>query len=378
MGYPSFPVVLNHSSLPGGRASATLTLTTSDAKITSEDASLSFPLRNLEIKRGGANNALVFLSHPSHPEWCVFTSDKTVLKALRESKNTEVSRQACALTRSRSYGWIALCLFLAVVIGAGVGIFMLRDPATRLLANMVPPSWERRLGEAVYAGIKRDSDIIEDQTLTKEFTDLLTPLLEVAKDSGYTFDVHISDSSDVNAFALPGGIIVVNKGAILKVDRLEMLLGVLAHEISHVTLQHSTRQVITVFGLYIVVDFVLGNIFGTIAAVSQGAAFLLQQGFSREAEHEADISGLLYLEKANINPQGMIDFFALLQKEYEESPIPGLDTLEGSLNFLSTHPDTNSRIQYLTERIKSQPPRGVFRALHEDGFKAFQTKLRSR
>jgi predicted Zn-dependent protease len=141
-----------------------------------------------------------------------------------------------------------------------------------------------------------------------------------------------------------------------------------------VTLQHSTRQIITVFGLYVVVDFVLGNIFGTIAAISQGATYLLQQGFSRESEHEADDSGFQLLIKANVSPQGMVDFFVLVRDYYKSLDLGPLGTLDKALNFLSTHPDTDSRIDFLNNRIKEMPALAK-RELPEARFKEFQTKL---
>jgi predicted Zn-dependent protease len=129
-----------------------------------------------------------------------------------------------------------------------------------------------------------------------------------------------------------------------------------------------------VFGLYFVVDFIFGNVFGTIAAVSQGATYLLQQGFSRESEREADEAGLELLQKARISPQGMVDFFVLIRDHYAAIDAGPLGALDGSLNFLSTHPDTDSRIEYLKERIKSIPQEHL-RELPEERFKKFQAKI---
>lgn len=338
------------------------------------DQSITFQIRGLKVSRGGANNKLTFLTHPTHPEWQIFTADSTLYKELSRSEDHQLHAQL-RVAKGKGYrAWSVTFVVLAGFILLLASAWFLRTPAIKLVASTIPPSWERKLGELVYAGIRTESKILENEELTKELTELVAPLTEAVKDSGYTFEFHISRDEDLNAFALPGGIVVVNQGTILKAPRLEVLLGVLAHEISHVTLQHSTRQIITVFGLYVVVDFVLGNVFGTIAAISQGATYLLQQGFSRESEHEADDSGFKLLLKANISPQGMVDFFVLVRDYYKSLDLGPLGTLDKALNFLSTHPDTDSRIEFLSNRIKEMPALSK-RELPEAKFKEFQTKL---
>jgi predicted Zn-dependent protease len=354
---------ISHPSLAEGRMAAQITIGSRELICKFGEQSMTFQLRGLKVTRGGANNKLTFLSHPSHPEWQIFTTDSNLHKELSRTTDEQLKVQLRVVKSSGYRAWSATFVVLGILILIILGAWFLRTPAIKLVASSIPPSWERKLGELVYAGIRTESKILENEELTKELTELLAPLTEVVKDSGY-----------LNAFALPGGIVVVNQGTILKAPRLEVLLGVLAHEISHVTLQHSTRQIITVFGLYVVVDFVLGNIFGTIAAISQGATYLLQQGFSRESEHEADDSGFQLLIKANVSPQGMVDFFVLVRDYYKSLDLGPLGTLDKALNFLSTHPDTDSRIDFLNNRIKEMPALAK-RELPEARFKEFQTKL---
>lgn len=365
---------ISHPSLPEGRMAAQITISSREVICKFGEQSITFQIRGLKVSRGGANNKLTFLTHPTHPEWQIFTADSTLYRELSRSEDNQLHAQL-RVAKGKGYrAWSVTFIVLAGFILLIASAWFLRTPAIKLVASTIPPSWERKLGELVYAGIRTESKILENEELTKELTELVAPLTEAVKDSGYTFEFHISRDEDLNAFALPGGIVVVNQGTILKAPRLEVLLGVLAHEISHVTLQHSTRQIITVFGLYVVVDFVLGNVFGTIAAISQGATYLLQQGFSRESEHEADDSGFKLLLKANISPQGMVDFFVLVRDYYKSLDLGPLGSLDKALNFLSTHPDTDSRIEFLSNRIKEMPALSK-RELPEAKFKEFQTKL---
>jgi predicted Zn-dependent protease len=261
---------------------------------------------------------------------------------------------------------------LALIIWS---LFALKDPIIDLVAQVIPRSWERKLGDIIYMGVRAQSSIIDDSDLDRDFQTLISPLMSAVKDTGYTFDFHIAKDQDLNAFALPGGIIVVHAGTILQSDRPEELLGVLAHELSHVTCRHTTKQAITVFGLYFIVDVVLGNVFGTVAALSQGAFYLLQQGFSREHEQEADLEGLNFLQKANVDPMGMVDFFGKLKTEYEKVPVLG--ELERSLSFLSTHPATDDRITYLTEKIRESGTT-EYKPLSKSDLEAFKVKLRGK
>jgi predicted Zn-dependent protease len=364
-------VVLTHPSLPGGRANGSLTADKRAVTIVAGDTKVAFPIKGIDIAWGGANNALLFLRHPSEPEWSAFTRDREIITVLRPLADDALLKGIAKLGRRRLSGVTSLATFFGIICLLIAALMALHNPLTLLVAQLLPISIERKIGEAVYLGVRSDTRILDDAALTAEFTELLLPITQAAQESGYTFEFHIAKDSSLNAFALPGGIIVVNSGAIMHADRLDLLLGVLAHEASHVTRQHMTRQVVTVFGLYMVVDFVMGNVFGSVAAISQGASYLLQQGFSRESEQEADLYGLQYLERARVNPQGMVDFFKLVQKEQKES---SLAPIEGALSFLSTHPDTESRIEYLTERIKSMPPI-EYRELPEEKFRQFKTKL---
>lgn len=370
----SIAATISHPSLEQGRMAANLTVNSREVHCKYDETSISFPLRGLKVHRGGANNKLTFLSHANHPEWQVFTVDPEIYRELIRFGDDALKKQLGKAKTTGRRSWSATFMVLGALIALAVGVWYFRTPAIKLVASTIPPSWERKLGELVYAGIRTERKILENEELNKELTELVAPLTEAVKDTGYQFEFHISRDEDLNAFALPGGIVVVNQGTILKAPRLEVLLGVLAHELSHVTLQHSTRQIITVFGMYVVVDFVLGNVFGTIAAISQGATYLLQQGFSRESEHEADESGFELLAKAQISPKGMVEFFTLVRDHYASIDLGPLGTVDKALNFLSTHPDTDSRIEFLNNRIKEMPVVKT-RELPEAKFKEFQTKL---
>jgi len=371
---PLIACVSMHQSDSSMRFNGQLAVTSRDIEVEWDGKTISLPLKGLKVHYGGSNDSLIFLAHEDQLEWTIFTRDRSIIETLRAVGDARLQAQLLALSRSRRRRLRLSLYTLGGIIALLFGLFALRNPVIGLVAELIPPSWERKLGEAVYLGVRAQNNILEDTVLTREFENLVSPLTGVLGDTGYTFEFHISQDMDLNAFALPGGIIVVNAGAILQAERTEELLGVLAHEISHVTKRHMTQQVITVFGLYLAVDVILGNIFGTVAAMSQGAMYLLQQGFSREHEQEADITGLNYLKKANIDPRGMIEFFKRVKAE--QAKVPVLGSLEESLSFLSTHPATEDRIEYLAARIKEDGQTN-YQALSKHPLEDFKTKLRA-
>ena len=166
----------------------------------------------------------------------------------------------------------------------------------------------------------------------------------------YRFEIVVSNSQEVNAFALPGGYIVVNAGLILTADNASEVLGVLAHEMSHVTEQHGLRNVINTAGVFLLVDALLGDVSGVLAMLTNAAPLLINQSYSRQFEAEADAIGLQLLAKARIDPSGFVNFFekmiALEQKQLESIEDQNTrELVEDAMGFLSTHPATEERIE---------------------------------
>ena len=158
-------------------------------------------------------------------------------------------------------------------------------------------------------------------------------------DSRFKYEVHIAQDDSPNAFALPGGVIVVHTGLIAATTRAEELAGVLAHEVQHVELRHSLRGVIKDMGLRGLWAFVMGDLGGSLAG--QAALELTSLRFSRSDEREADEHGFDALVAAGIDPAGMPAFFKTLgQKAGGQVPA-----------FLSTHPASEERDRELSQRL---------------------------
>ncbi len=379
----TFSVIVVQRNVPiledgGGsdqRSNGILTVVGDSFTVQADEDTLSIPLNGVSLVPGGANNSLLFISHPNFPDLSIYSRDKGLVRALGKTNEQGVKGQLRHIEVHRRRGWkIAVFAIFTVFFGLYI-LNMLRGPLAGLIADVVPKSWESALGDVSLTIMRSSLSIIDDDDLKKQLDELIDPVIKVAEESGYTFKVHISRAQELNAFALPGGVMVVNAGTILKAGRLEELLGVMAHEVSHVTKRHATRQLISMYGIYFFADLVFGGMAGTLTGLSQGAVFLLQQGFSRENEEEADLQGLRYLEQAQIDPSGMVEFFERVKQEEQGAPF--LSSMENGVAILSTHPAIDSRIAYLRERILVMP-RWTYRTPDQLRFEQLKDALRKK
>jgi len=154
----------------------------------------------------------------------------------------------------------------------------------------------------------------------------------------------VTNSAQVNAFALPGGFVYINRGLIERTDSEAELAGVVGHEMAHVTLRHGTNQLSKAL-LAQAPLAVLGSMGGGGWAMSQMGGVGLSMAFlkfSRTDETQADIVGTQTMVKAGYDPRGMVTIFQKLQQ---------LGTGRNSAEFLSDHPNPGNRIKRIQQEI---------------------------
>jgi predicted Zn-dependent protease len=207
---------------------------------------------------------------------------------------------------------------------------------------------EIALGKQLAQDVERSSKLVDDPVVT-EYVNRVGQNLVRNSDARVPFTIKVIDSDEVNAFALPGGFFYVNSGLILRAQEESELAGVMAHEISHVTARHGTKNATK------------GQILqlATIPLVLLGPAGLAGYGlyeglnvalpltflkFSRDAEREADFLGLQYMYKSGYDPNAYVTFFERIQADEKRRPgtIP---------KVFSTHPPTPERIQNAQKEI---------------------------
>lgn len=270
-------------------------------------------------------------------------------------RDVGLHRRSHARMRRLGIGAVA-AVGVAIVLGA-IGLVAF---APRLLAGSVdalPISVDRQLGEAaageLAGGARRD-----DPVLVGFVEQAVARLAPEAATEGFDFRVEVVDGDELNAFALPGGRIVVLTGLLEAAGDPEEVAGVLAHEMAHVTLRHGMRNVAHRAGLWLAVSLLLGD--GNQWVQLAGDAAVLAQGneYSREQEAAADAEGVRMMARAGLDPTALARFLERLAEQ------PGAE-LEGALSWLSTHPDTASRVTHV-EALARDAPRGPRRPLTVD------------
>lgn len=233
-------------------------------------------------------------------------------------------------------GWAALLFLLLLPVLALGAFFLAQDDLADWVVQRIPYEQEARLGDLALAQTRLQMQLAESGPAVEAIRAIGEPL---TAGSPHRYRWFVADRPDLNAFAAPGGVVVVHAGLIRSADSAEEIAGVLAHEIAHAELRHSLKTMVKGMGLRALVAVALGDFSGT--ALAEAAKNLTELGFSRDAEREADRDGLRRLVAARIDPGGMVRFFEKLAREQSIAP-PAL---------LSTHPATEERIAELRREV---------------------------
>jgi len=315
----------------------------------------TIPVENLEIEadpKGGR----VDLTDSERPDLVIYTLDRSILKAWRNAPANAVRYQIRAIAGRRRFSRalaVSLWLIVAGVVLTWLGSWAISAMVRTIVARL-PPQWEADFGEEQMKRLRERDVLLEDTNRINQLAALARPLTKVVSDNGTEFKFHIMEMADPNAFALPGGHVVVTTGMLEMVDRPEELLGVLAHEFAHVTRKHHARKMIASAGPMIVFGvFLRGGGGGSLLA--GGSALMVVQGFSQEYETEADDVGWQYLVKADIDPRGMTSLFRKL-KAYDVMEKMGM----GLPQAFSSHPALDKRIARLDAKWRRLSPVPTF------------------
>lgn len=225
----------------------------------------------------------------------------------------------------------------AVAIGAALYLWAIPALA-KVVAARVPVSWEEKLGQSVVDQLAPEELRCADPVVLGALRAMTTRLAAAAR-APYKFRVAVVRLPVINAFAAPGGYVVVFQGLIEQTRTPEELAGVLAHELEHVIQKHTTRMLLQDATAGILLSALTGDLSGAVAFGAGAAHTLGTLRYNRGMEEEADVEGMKMLAAAGIDPAGMIAFFDTLKKKSGDVPRP--------LAYLSSHPSTEERIETL-------------------------------
>lgn len=217
--------------------------------------------------------------------------------------------------------------------------------------NVFSADQEVQLGQQAATDAERQLPMLNDRSVNNYVNTIVNRLERVAPFRDYPYQARVVNSSDVNAFALPGGYLYVNRGLIEAARTEGELAGVIAHEMAHVALRHGTANVSKAYAAQLGVG-ALGRILGgsnnrnsqvwnVVGNLGLSSLFLK---FGRNAEDEADSLGARMMAQAGYNPVEMANFFDVLAQERGSSRVA---------QFFSDHPAPANRSQHIRSEARS-------------------------
>jgi beta-barrel assembly-enhancing protease len=293
-------------------------------RLTITDAALGAPLASWGIASAMLDElqeGVAFVHSPEQRFAVLEVRDPALLSELRSR-----ARQAQRLPGGQNRRTYAIaCLALITILGGG---FYWSVPLlSRWVAQRVPIEYERELGAAVLPVLASEyCDSAEALAALAALKARLDPGDEVSA------ELHVIDASMVNAFALPGGIVVLTRGLLEKAGNADEVAGVLAHELEHVRQRHVLSHMVRSSLLSAAWSVAVGDYAGLMLLDPTTAFEIANLRHSRSDEAEADSGAMLHLDTAGISRQGLIDFFERIRADTDVVP-----------EWLSSHPASEQR-----------------------------------
>jgi predicted Zn-dependent protease len=214
--------------------------------------------------------------------------------------------------------------------------------------NMFTPQQDIEIGQRLSVQAERQLPMLRDARVEAYIARLGSRLAAHAPGYRFPYRYRVVNDRAINAFALPGGFVYVNRGAIEAADTEAQLASVLAHETAHVALRHGTNQATKAYAWQIpaaLLGGLLGQGSGAASVIAQlTAGFALNSIFlhySREDETQADVLGAQILYDAGYDPRAMAQFFEKIQALNRSQPI----------EFFSDHPSPEHRVERVLEEV---------------------------
>jgi Zn-dependent protease with chaperone function len=326
-------------------------LTVTFASDTADGQPDTVPFSSLTVSAGGLDHdQLVVKWAWQKGERTLYLKNPDVIRAFRQAAPDHLSHsfaQAAEQVRQvRHRGRLVWSLVGGVLLATVLGLWFGSDLLVEIAVSRIPVEWEQKLGESAYRDFLSHQEVMKEGSAVAALGEMTQRLTEQIPNNPYKFDVTVVKSDVINAFALPGGYVVVFTGLMKKAESGEEVAGVLSHELNHVLQRHGLERILKSLGLLTVVAIVLGDQQGLVGMMKQLGVELLTLKFGREQETEADLTGLQLLQRAKIDPSGMIRFFERLSEKDQ-----------GRMEWLSTHPMSTARAERLKAELAALPKR---------------------
>lgn len=234
--------------------------------------------------------------------------------------------------------------FVLITIVFICGCITIYNPATqRKEFYFIDEETELSLGKNLAAQILREKKVVKDKEVLSLVEEVGKKVAKASDRSYLNYKFFVLDEPQINAFALPGGYIFVNKGTVEVADRAELAF-VLGHEIAHVCARHSLKKLQASLGMELLLSLALGKPeYGDIKRGISVFYRIIALGYSRKDEFLADTLGVKYAYRAGFNPYAGLSLLKKLEEKKGKGHL---------FVFLSTHPDVESRVENIQKELR--------------------------
>lgn len=263
-----------------------------------DGARIILPFSTLQLSLEGINSHHYYFFDSLKPEIRICIQDIRVLEELSKKGVSTVDTVLRKSQTRKRRRFLAVSSPWAISFGLLIAIpFFLSSIPAAWLGGLLSPSQEKVIGRWLFPVIRLQHSIEEGHSAGEKIKYLVDHLKAANPElKNLEFDVYVSTSREVNAFAAPGNIIVVNRGFIENAQSIEEIMGVLAHEAGHIVLKHTVKSLSGALGS-IVGTMILGSIIGYDGSVVVAKATnFLSLKYSRDDEFAADQKGFIFFE----------------------------------------------------------------------------------
>lgn len=222
-------------------------------------------------------------------------------------------------------------------------LFMLRQVNWMTVLNIEETGnkVDEKLGDLYWQFYKESEKEINNEEIKEVLDSILHKICTSNNIDEKKIKLHLVENSEVNAFALPDGHIVVYSGLILASDNETEFAGVLCHELAHINLDHVMKKLVKEIGLSTLLSMTAGNSNGEL--IQETAKILSSTAYDRKLEREADLEAVKYLVNSNMNPESFALFlFRLRDHKFANASY--------NLGWISTHPSIEVRVDYIMQQ----------------------------
>ncbi|MGQ9806796.1 MAG: M48 family metallopeptidase [Chlorobiales bacterium] len=266
---------------------------------------------------------------------------------------------------------LSLSSWMIVGLIGAVGVMILfftvgADSLSGLIARLIPLETEAEFGKTFFQQALSQAPLNKDSATVAVLKQCATVLESFSNGKAYKFHIVIVEDSIKNAFALPGGYIVVHRGILDLMENQDEFFGLLGHESGHVYLQHGFKRIVRSSLIALIFAMLFGNTAGLTGILIENSKGLLNLAYDRNEEASADTFGFDALEKAGVSTTGIVSLFEKLDQSQGETKLPA---------FLSTHPQTKARV---AELKKKSPRRSNKKFLSEEAWQILKANKKAK